>query len=156
MKIKTLLTKAKICVTEDDVQKLLETLKRVFGNSRPLSHLCQANDEAYMENDGNPFVRFELNREINDDYITMIRPEIRDETIVISVVTHRMLDGFGMMSQNWESIEEMDDLIKCEPDRTVSDIAIRAAELAIFHHRMLIESVGVPQEIADKAAKECW
>lgn len=50
----------------------------------------------------------------------------------------------------------MDDLIECEPDRTVSDIAQRAVELAISQHRMLIESVGVPQVIAEETAKKCW
>lgn len=61
-----------------------------------------------------------------------------------------------MMSQSWESIEGLDDLLECEPDRTVSDIAQRAAELTISQHRMLIESVGVPHVIAEETAKKCW
>jgi hypothetical protein len=156
MKIKTLLDKANKCMTVEDAQELLETLKRVFGNSRPLSHLCQTNDEAYMKDDEKPCVHFELNREISDDFVTTIRPEISDGAVVVSVLTNHMLDGHGMMSKHREVIEVMDDLIECEPYRTVLDVAQRAAELAISQHRMLIESIGVPQIIAEEAAKKCW
>lgn len=154
MKIKTLITRSNRCKTDEDAQKLLDMLKQAFSKSRDLSHLYTFNEEAYIEDSA--FVRFEFNREISDDYVTMIRPQIRDGEVSVCVVTNHMLDGLGMMSQSWESIEGLDDLLECEPDRTVSDIAQRAAELTISQHRMLIESVGVPHVIAEETAKKCW
>lgn len=62
MKVKSLLAKAAKCKTQEDADKLLDTLERVFGNARPLAHLPQYNSEAYMEDDNKPFVRFELNQ----------------------------------------------------------------------------------------------
>ena len=70
MKVKSLLAKAAKCKTQEDADKLLDTLERVFGNARPLTHLPQYNSEAYMEDDNKPFVRFELNQEISEHYIT--------------------------------------------------------------------------------------
>ena len=154
MKIKTLLTRANRCKTDEDAKKLLDMLKQAFGKSRALSHLYTYNEEAYIEDSA--FACFEFNREISDDYVTMIKPQIREGELSVCVVTNRMLDGLGMMSQHWEAIEDMDDLIECEPDRTVSDIAIRATELAISQHRMLIENVGIPQAMAEETAKKCW
>ena len=154
MKIKTLMTRANRCKTDEDAQKLLDMLKQAFSKNRALSHLYTYNEEAYMEDSA--FACFEFNREISDDYVTMIKPQIRDSEVSVFVVTNRMLDGLGMMSQHWEAVEDMDDLIECEPDRTVSDIAQRTVELAISQHRMLIESVGVPQVIAEETAKKCW
>ena len=108
-----------------------------------------------MEGDG-PFVRFELNREISGDYITMIRPEIRGGALAVAVATNRMLDGMGMGSQRWETPEGMDDLLEAYPEQTTSQLAKRAVELAVMHHRQLIENVGVPAYVALKAAKKCW
>ena len=97
MKVKSFLAKAAKCKTQDDADKLLDTLERVFGNARPLAHLPRYNSEAYME-DNAPFVRFELNQEISEHYITMIRPEIRDGKLMVDVVTNRMLDGIDRKS----------------------------------------------------------
>ena len=155
MKIKTLITRANRCKTDEEAQKMLDMLKQAFGKSSRLSHLYTYNDDASMEEDS-VFVSFEFNREISDDYVTMIKPEIRNAEVTVCVITSRMLDGLGMMSQHWEAIEGMDDLIECEPDRAVSDIAQRTVELAISHHRILIESVGVTQEIAEETAKKSW
>ena len=97
---------------------------------------------------------------ISGDYITMIRPEIRDANMSVSVVTNRMLDGLGMSSSHWEiaSVEGeiLEDVIDVDEDRDVLDVAKQAAELAISHHQQLIEQVGVPHEIAAKTAHECW
>jgi hypothetical protein len=152
MKVSTLLDKAKKLADADAVLKLLED---EFGDSKSLNHLHEANSEAYMEGDG-LFVRFELNREISGDYITMIRPEIRGGALTVAVVTNHMLDGLGMSSQSWETPEGMDDLLEAYPEQTTSQLAKRAAELAVMHHRQLIESVGVPMNVALKTAKQCW
>lgn len=155
MKVKSLLAKAAKCKTQADVDKLLDTLERVFGNAKPLAHLPQYNSEAYMEDD-TPFVRFELNQEISEHYITMIRPEIRDGKLVVDVVTNRMLDGMGMSSQSWEAEEGMEDTIEADDDRTIADLAQRAKELAIANHAQLIERVGVAHSVALDAAEKSW
>lgn len=134
---------------------MLDTLERVFGNARPLAHLPRYNSEAYMEDDA-PFVRFELNQEISEHYITMIRPEIRDGKLVVDVVTNRMLDGMGMSSQSWEAEDGMEDTIEADDDRTIADLAQRAKELAIANHAQLIERVGVAHSVALDAAEKSW
>ncbi len=156
MKVKSLLAKAAKCKTQEDADKLLDTLERVFGNARPLAHLPQYNSEAYMEDDNKPFVRFELNQEISEHYITMIRPEIRDGKLVIDVVTNRMLDGMGMSSQSWEAEEGMEDTIEADDDRTIAELAQRAKELAIANHAQLIERVGFAHAVALEAAEKSW
>ena len=155
MKVKSLLTKAVKCKIQADADDLLETLERVFGNARPLSHLPQHNSEAYMEGD-KPFVHLELNQEISQHYITMIRPEIRNGKLVVDVVTNRMLDGTGMSSQSWNAEEGMEDTIEADDDRTIADLAQRAKELAIANHAQLIERVGVVHSVALKVAKKSW
>ena len=152
MKVSTLLNKAKNLADADAALKLLEN---EFGDSKSLNHLHEANSEACMEGD-DPFVRFELNREISGDYITMISPEIRGGALTVAVVTNHMLDGMGMSSQSWETPEGMDDLLEAYPEQTTTQLAKRAAELAVMHHRQLIESVGVPPDVALKTAKKCW
>lgn len=155
MKVKSLLAKAAKCKTQEDADKLLDTLERVFGNARPLAHLPRYNSEAYMEDDA-PFVRFELNQEISEHYITMIRPEIRDGKLVVDVVTNRMLDGMGMSSQSWEAEDGMEDTIEADGDRTIADLAQHAKELAIANHAQLIERVGVAHSVALDAAEKSW
>ena len=153
--VKSLLTKAVKCKIQADADDLLETLERVFGNTRPLSHLPQHNSEAYMEGD-EPFVHFELNQEISQHYITMIRPEIRNGKLVVDVVTNRMLDGMGMSSQSWNAEEGMEDTIEADDDRTIAELAQRAKELAIANHAQLIERVGVAHAVALEAAEKSW
>lgn len=155
MKVKSLLAKAAKCKTQVDADKLLDTLERVFGNARPLAHLPRYNSEAYME-DNAPFVRFELNQEISEHYITMIRPEIRDGKLMVDVVTNRMLDGMGMSSQSWEAEDGMEGTIEADDDRTITDLAQRAKELAIANHAQLIERVGVAHSVALDAAEKSW
>lgn len=155
MKVKSILVKAAKCTTQADADKLLETLERVFGNAKPVCHLGRYNSEAYMEGD-KPFVRFELNQEISEHYITMIRPEIRDGKLVVDVVTNHMLDGMGTSSQSWEAVEGMEDTIEGEDNRPIADLAQLAKELAIANHAQLIERVGVSHSVALDAAKKSW
>lgn len=155
MKVKTLLAQAAECKTQEDADKLLDTLQRVFGSTKQLAHLPEYNSEAYMEGD-KPFVRFELNQEISEHYITMIRPEIRNGELVVVVETDHMLDGLGMSSKSWETEDGMEDVIEADDDRTVADLAKRAKELAIANHAQLIERVGVAHAVALKAAQKSW
>ena len=156
MKVKSLLAKAAKCKTQADADNLLNTLQRVFGNAKPVCHLGSFNSEAYMEGD-KPFVHFELNQEISEHYITMIRPEIRDGKFVVVVITNHMLDGLGMNSKSWKTVEGLDeDVLEGDADRTVADMAQRAKELAIANHAQLIERVGVSHAVALEAAEKSW
>lgn len=155
MKVKSLLAKAANCKTNADADKLLETLQRVFGNAKPVCHLDWFNSQAYME-DEKPFVSFELNQEISEHYITMIRPEIRDGKFVVDVVTNHMLDGLGMSSQSWQAVDGMEDSIEGDDSQPVADLAQRAKELAIANHAQLIEHVGVSHAVALDAAEKSW
>ncbi len=154
MKIRELLKKASRCKTDADAEQLLDKLQLAFGKSRWLTHLPISNREACIE--GQAFVQFEFNREISEDYVVVIQPQIRDGECSVTIQTNRMLDRLGLSGQHWEVMDGMDELIECDPERTVSDVAVRAAELAIMLHSRLIESVGVPETIARKASKACW
>ncbi|MCC5612128.1 hypothetical protein LC612_36695 [Nostoc sp. CHAB 5834] len=155
MKVKTLLAQASKCKTVKAAAELLEALERAFGAARPLAHLSPMNSEAMLEDD-TPFVRFELNKEISEHYITMIRPEIRDGKLMVDVVTNRMLDGLGMSSQSWETVEDMDDTIEAYENDTIAALAKKAKDIAIANHAQLIEQVGVPHPVALKAAQKSW
>jgi hypothetical protein len=159
MQIKKLLAKAAACTTEKDASDLLDTLIEAFSQAKPLSHLGVFNQEAYLE-DGQPYVRFELNREISNIdkyYVTMIRPEIRGGKLAVVVVTYHMKDGLGMGSKNWEVAAGLEEEV-IEPDEsaTVAQVARQAKTLAIADHCKLIEHVGVPKAVAAKTATLSW
>lgn len=156
MKIKTLLAIAKSCKTDEDTENLLQTLMGAFSKAKLLSHLSTHNEQSYLEN-GTPFVSFEFNHEINGNYVTMIRPEIRDSKLVIVVVTNHMKDGMGIYSKSWEVASGTDEeVIETEPNDTVAMLAQRASTLAIRNHSELITCVGVSTEIANIAAQKSW
>lgn len=155
MKIKSLLAKAAKCKNDSDAEKLLETLKRIFGNHKLLSNLS-INNECFMMEDDCPNAEFELNKEISDEYITMIRPEIRHGAFAVVICTYRMLDKLGMCSKNFEKIAEMDHLIEPNENETINDVCKQSYDLAIANHQSLIESVGVPHLVAKKTAKASW
>lgn len=155
MKIKSLLTKAGNCATEEDASALLDTLQSVFGDAKPFSNLQVANQESYMEGD-KPFVHFELNRVYSEYYITMIRPEIRFGALAVSVVTNYMKDGLGMQSRSWEAVEGMDDVVTARPEQTVAHVVASALQCALANHQQLLERLGVPGKAAKKAAKASW
>jgi len=158
MKAKTLLAQAAKCTSAEDAQALLDTLKEAFCATKALRHLGTYNDDAIMEGD-KPFVRFELNHKISDEYITMIRPEIRDGKLVVEVVTNRMLDGLGMQSQSWEAVEGLEDLLPRRDDDvenglTIAQLANQVRDAVIANHADLIERVGVARTLAIKVAKK--
>jgi hypothetical protein len=159
MNVQTLLDQAANCKTDDDAHNLVLALTEAFteGDGRPLSHLPVYNQDWSMEDEG-PYVQFELNREITEHYITTIKPEIRGGKFAIVVRTNHMKDGLGMQSQNYELVNGFDEEVieDVDGERTIDDLAQRAAELAIADHRMLIERVGVPEAIAKETAEKCW
>lgn len=161
MQVQQLLDTAARCTTEKDAAELLNMMVTAFSTTGPLAHLGVYNLEAYMEErpskEPAAFVRFELNRIISEDYITMIRPEIREGEMVVVVITNHMLDGLGMASKNWEVPNFLDEsVIEADSDSTTEDLAQRAKELAIADHRLLIERVGVPEPIARETALQSW
>lgn len=157
MKIKTLLTRAKKCKSDADASLLLESIENHF-NGTVLGGLRIANSESYME-DGNAFVQFEMNHVISDDYITMIKPVVRDKKFSLYIVTNRMLDGMGMHSRKWETVDgsELDWSYDDNDDiQSIEDLAEFAKKNALCNHRNLIESVGVNSEAAMVAAEYSW
>ena len=156
MKISAFLNAAKKCTTPADVATLELMVREAFMATKALRYLTPANNESDLEAPGGAYLHFEANRVISDEYITMIRPEIRDGKFVIAVVTNRMLDKHGLASKSWDQLEDMDDLIEAEPEQSVYELAQAAKDKAIDHHMRLIESVGVPRVFAGKAAQRSW
>lgn len=156
MNVSTILEQALQCKSQEDADSLLDTLREAFGGTGPLSHLGSMNDEAYMEGD-KPFIRFELNRLISEHYVTMIRPEIRDDKLAVVVVTNYMRDGAGLSSQSWDVADGFDEeVLDGYAGQEIDELAQRAKELAIADHRLLIERVGVPESAAEEAAQKSW
>lgn len=155
MKVKTLLSKAKKCKTNEDAHELIKTLESIMRNTNALKHLPTHNHEAYLEDD-ELFVQFEFNRVLSEHYITMIRPEVRGDKFVIVVSTQRMLDGLGLESQSWESVNNLDDQIDSEESDTITRMAQKAKTLAIYHQTWLIEQLGVSDDVAFKVAVRSW
>lgn len=157
MKIRTLINKAAKCKTDQDVAELLSIMQDKIGNSRFLSNLVEANSEAYMEDGGSSAsVRFDLNYGLSDDYIILVRPEIRYGEFCIYVATNLMIDGRGFGSQNWKEIDSSVNELKFDLDSTVSSACKRAKEVAIENHLALLDSVGVPGKLAATIAKNSW
>ena len=155
MEVKTILELSNACTTEVDANRLLDTLQEAFLGS-VVGRLVLCNAEALMEEDGKPFVRFELNKVLSGDYVTVLMPEIRNGKFEVVVVTNRMLDGLGLSSQSWEAVDGMEDVIECDPGQSLSDIAQRAKDLAIGNHARLIEQVGVAHELSLEVAQKSW
>lgn len=155
MKIETLLSLAAVCKTKQDAVSIGLALEGVFNQTQALKHLPTANNEAHMEGES-VFVGVELNREISNHYITMIRPEIREGTLSVIVCTQHMRDGLGLASTSWEALPDMEELLKPLQGETIAGMATRAKLIAIAHHAELIRRVGVPEEQAKIAARKSW
>lgn len=155
MKVKTLLAKAAKCKSQDDVKALKDTLSDALWKTRALAGLAQYDEEVCLEN-GSPSVRFDLIQEISEYYATTIRPEIHHGKLSITVVTDHLSDGKGVFSQQWSTVEGMDDIIEAEEDRTLVSLARQAKELAIANHAELIRQMGVSPAMALAAAKNAW
>lgn len=155
MKISVLLKQAGACETQAQAQNLLGAMRDAFVACPSMESLHEANEDASMEGTA-PFVRFELNRVISGDYVTMIRPEIRDGQVTVVVETNRMLDSLGMHSQKWEPVDGMEELIEATPSQTVKMLANQAKALALGHHKTLLEAVGVPSGISVGVARRSW
>lgn len=157
MEIKSLLAQAANCKTQASAGKLLLILQKEFSNSESLCNLRLSNGEAYMEDTGEPFVRFDLSHVISDRYITTIRPEICGGELAVVVQTNHMLDAHGMSSKSWEAADGMEeDVIDCNPNQSIAKVAEMAKEMALSHHAELIERLGVPRAVAKDAAKKSW
>lgn len=156
MNVQTLLDQAAQCKTDSDAQDLCLAMQEAFTTDGPLAHLPVYNPDFNMEADG-PYVQFELNREISQHYITAVKPEIRGGQFAIVVRTSYMKDGLGMQSSNYELADGLDEeVVEGQPEQTLEELAQRAKEFALEHHRQLIERVGVPEGAARDAALASW
>jgi hypothetical protein len=155
MKIQSLLGIAKLAKSEVDAAELLLLMVEEFGKVRKLKNLGSMNEEAYMEGD-HPHVSFELNQVISDDFVTMIRPEIRDGSFSIEVITNKMLDGHGLSSKDWEVVDNLEDELDLDGVETVAQVGLMAYEKSVFNHASLIEKLGIPFADAHKLAKKVW
>ena len=156
MKTQTLLAKAKRCRTEAEASKFLATFQGIFSKAPLLSHLLALNGEAYIESGNGAYASFQLARVLNEFYIISIQPKIGGGTLSIRVVTDVMLDGHGIASKQWKTLERINELVECDPCQSLPYLIRQAKELAIDHHRMLIESVGVPEEFSKAIARKSW
>ncbi|MBC3871492.1 hypothetical protein [Undibacterium oligocarboniphilum] len=155
MKIKSLLSKAKRCSSQEDAAQLLDLLKDKINKHPLLSHLWIYNAESMMEVD-TPFVSFELNRVYSDEYVLMIRPEIRDEAFTIQVTMYHMQDKLGVCSKKANPLVEMNEVLEPSKEQNLEEVCVQAVKIAINYHRMLMVSVGVPNSIANTTADSCW
>lgn len=157
MKLKTLIAESRACRTTEDAHALLWKLVKAFAESPSLKSLENMNREATMEDAGSPLVNFELNRVLSNDYITTIQPEIRNHELTIRISTNRMLDRAGMCSKKWDLAgEDFEDSITDSANIDSTELAKAAMSVAINHHRMLIESVGIPYKLAVNLAESSW
>lgn len=143
------------CKTEPDVIQLITALKLVFLDAPGLAWLTMANDEVYIE-DGEPHVRFELNRVINGDYVTVIRPTIRRSKLSVQVLTKHMRDGLGLQGKSWDIADDLDDVIHPGVGMALDALALRAEQVAIGHHASLLEKLAIPREEAEYICTKNW
>jgi len=157
MNVQTLLDQAAQCKTSDDAHNLVLAMQDAFtSNGAPLGHLHVHNPDWSMEDTG-PFARFEFIRTISPYYLTTIRPEIREGKFSLVVVTNYVPDGAGAGSQNVQAIDLFDEeAIESDGEHALEELAVRAVELAIADHRLLIERAGVPEAIAQDTAQKSW
>lgn len=153
--VKGMLQFASECETEPDTLTLLTALKERFIYEPGYAGLQIANDEFHME-DSKPHVRFELHRVISADYVTVIRPEIREEKLSLYIATYRMLDGDGMQSKRWEVAHDMEEDFAPESDMDLEALALRAKRIAVTQHVSLLEKLAVPRAEAQELCKRLW
>lgn len=153
MKVSTLLKQAAKCKTEQELNLLYFALQDAFTENTKLSQLTLANAEQYMEGE-NPYVRFELDKQLSGYYITCIAPEIRDKKLTVTVVLNYMSDGYGMESNNWDIADGFEEeLIEAQPNQTVAQLIKQAIQHAVDFQVTLLERVGVTGKPAIAAVK---
>jgi hypothetical protein len=86
----------------------------------------------------------------------MIRPQIRDGSFSIEVITNKMLDGHGPSSKDWEVVDNLEDELDLDGVETVAQVGLMAYEKSVFNHASLIEKLGIPFADAHKLAKKVW
>lgn len=159
MKLKSLLSKAAKCRTNEDARDLCFVLQDAFNKVKLLQPMEQAhaNSDYQMEEQG-PYAQFELNMLLSNKFCITVRPEIRGGQVLCAVMLVHFKDGHGLQSRSWEIYGngEYGDFLEGGEDETVSQLAARAKEMAIRYHATLIEEVGVPAKAAMTAAKAAW
>lgn len=158
MNVKSLLALAGECKTEKQVLPAFLQFKSAFTShfEKRLSRLCLANDDYWLEKPGQPFLQFEVNYEISNEFIISAKIEIRTGALVVYVVCNHMLDKLGMYSRSCKPDNENEALLEFEGDSSVQMIIKAMVDEFIRQHTLLLMAVGLNTEEADKAAKRRW
>lgn len=155
MKIKTLLAKAARCTDSETAGDLCQQLMTEFESMKRFAGLKSANPDWAIEPAG-PFFRFELNWAISGHYILMVRPEVRDGKFGVAVEMQHMLDGKGLHSLRWEAYGDGEAYLEAQEQETLHLLAKRVQAAALGQYAALLESVGLPKEMALKTASAAW
>lgn len=154
--VSEILEQARMCKTQGDVNSLLDELRGAFTGCPTLFKLKAANGEASLKN-GEPHIRFELNKVISPHCLTIIRPELRRGKFSLAVATYLVSDGSGEMSKSREAAHGIaEEFIEAGVGHDLLDLGARAKELATAHHRTLLVNVGVPPFSANSLAEQSW
>ena len=158
MNVKSLLALAGECKTEAQVEPVFKVFKEAFTKrfEKRLSCLYVLNDQYHLEEEGEPFLQFEVSYVVSSWYVISAQIEIRSGDLVIYVVRNHMLDGLGMDSQNWEEDADDEKLLEFEDDSTVSTMIKSMVDEFIHQHTLLLEVAGLTPDEAKQAATRVW
>lgn len=148
MLIQTLLEQAANCRTDEDCQALLAVMRAEFFENGPLKHFTPGWQGACL-NDGDPFLGMDVAKDISNDYVLEIRPEIRRGHLFVRILLVNHASG----------INSHDDVSPFRDDtgeNTVAKLCELVKKKAIRLHQELIESVGVPKHEAARIASDCF
>lgn len=160
MNVKSLLVLADKCTTKKQVEHVLGDFVGAFTQhfDKRLSHLRVANQDACLEGQkkNRPYLRFEANYLVSDEYVICGLIAIRDGALAVYVVCNRMHDKHGMESRHWTPLDDDGRELSFDEETKVSYIVKGLVDEFIQQHALLIESVGIEKHDAEKLAKEQW
>lgn len=154
MKVKTLLNHAKRCKHSDEAYQLLNRFTWAVSKLACINTMDVRNEEASMESD-TPFIRFELSDKLSNTYIISISPLIRMGELSVLVSLYRMNDGSGDMSKSWKLVGD-EFVISPHENEEIGAVLEQALNQAKFQHACLLESVGIPYELAKETVNKRW
>lgn len=164
MKVSDFLTKVGKCKTEEDAKKLTAVLKKELYETVELygEGFSLANEEVVVAEDEGVSIRFDLVHVISDDFAITIQPRLeidRDTTteeLTVLVETVQMRDRRGMGSQDWVTVDGLEDVIEPRPHWELSAVMEAAAKELMRQHVDLMERVGVPTKQAQAIVASFW
>ena len=154
MKVKQLLKRAVACNDESSAKKLLEEFLEIARKSASVKGMSEQNFDFSTERQG-PYISIEIVRELSNHAAIEIRPQIRDRMLSVDVRAVWFADGHGVMSQNVQYDNELDE-VPVEESDDVAEVMNRAGQVAIARYAELIERLGFERSLARKLAEENW